>query len=208
MQIRKTRDERKKQLYRYVRHSYIENGIMPSVRELADYMKYGSTKSVVLLLRELERDGLIRVHKGKSRGVEILNVTPDDRAFLEVKEVSINVAGHEIYDNENILSTHFLPKSLFYKTGELVAVKFSGSSMRDVGILDGDNVIVKKQTTALNGQIVLAMIDEEIATIKRYYKSDNGVVRLHSENEDMKDIYPEKLDILGLVVGLVRNNIQ
>ncbi|MDR0751355.1 MAG: transcriptional repressor LexA [Christensenellaceae bacterium] len=205
---RKSVIERKKQLYDCIKNERFENGIIPSIRWICKKMQYKSTQSVSALLNMLEKDGLIKLHKKQHRGIEIVNTTPGDDAFLEVKEVGAISVHSEMFESDNIIDSHFIPKSLFNLSGELFMFKVSGSSMRKVGILDGDHIIIKQQQTANNGQIVAAMIDDEIATIKRFFKSENGIIRLHPENEDMKDIYPEKVSILGLVVGLVRTKIQ
>ncbi|WP_425447513.1 transcriptional repressor LexA [Dethiothermospora halolimnae] len=186
--------------------SEIENrGYPPAVREICKAVNLKSTSTVHGHLSKLEDKGYIRRDPTKPRAIEILN---KDNSYLPKKEV-INVpilgkvtAGKPILAVENIEDTFPIPLD-FAKNSEVFMLKVQGESMIDAGILDGDFVLVTKQNVANNGDIVVALIEDE-ATIKRFYKEKNQV-RLQPENKYMEPIIVKDVKVLGKVVSLYRN---
>ncbi len=121
--------------------------------------------------------------------------------------MGVVAAGQPILAVEDIEDYFPLPPDLKNDAGELFMLKIHGNSMINAGILNGDSVIVKKQSTANNGEIVVAMTEENEATIKRFFK-ENGHYRLQPENDSMSPIILSEVKILGKVVSLYRNNID
>ena len=172
-------------------------GRIPSVREICEATGLHSTSTVHLHLKTLESRGLIEREKGCNRCIKINKTEPTAQIPLLGKVT----AGLPILAVEEIES--YIPVSEELRRGrELFALRISGESMINAGILDGDIVIVNKTNVAENGDIVVALIDDE-ATVKRFYK-ENGHFRLQPENESFEPIITESLSILGTVISLVR----
>lgn len=181
-------------------------GYPPSVREICKIVGFSSTSTVHAHLNSLEKKGYIRKETNKRRAVEVIDMD-NSYANLPKKEiVTIPVvgtvtAGSPILAIENIEDT--LPISIdFIGQDESFALKVKGDSMINVGILDGDFVIVNIQNTANNGEIVVALIDEE-ATVKTFYKEKNHV-RLQPQNPSYEPIILEDVSILGIVKCVIR----
>ena len=124
--------------------------------------------------------------------------------MVDVPVIGKITAGEPILAVENVTDTFPIPLD-FVGTGESFMLTVRGESMIEAGILDGDYILVRKQNTANNGEIVACLIENE-ATVKRIYK-ENGYFRLQPENDGMRPIFTEQLEILGKVVGLIRNRI-
>lgn len=144
----------------------------------------------------------------KPRAIE---VTQEGKDALGIKPTTIPIvgvvtAGQPILAVEDVEDYFPLPPDLENDAGELFMLKVHGTSMINAGILDGDSVIVRKQQTAQNGQIVVAMTEDNEATVKRFYK-EKGHYRLQPENDAMAPIILDNVSILGKVVGLYRNDI-
>lgn len=156
-------------------------------------------------LEKLLAAGLIAKDPAKPRTLE---VTSAGRDFIGVQDHGIPIvgtvaAGVPITAIENIDDYFPVPDDLPYAADELFMLRVQGNSMIKIGILDGDQIIVKKQNDAENGQIVVAMTEEDEATVKRFYKEKNGI-RLHPENDSMDDMFFPDVTILGIVVSLYR----
>lgn len=196
------------QIYQYVEETLTERQCPPTIREIQDRFDIKSTSSVAYYLKKMEENGLVRVNRQKSRGLEIIGskqIRLSD--MMQVPLVGSIPAGQPKFAIEECEDTFALPRSLFHSAnGELFMLNVEGSSMKDVGINDGDIIIVRSQSSAENGQIVAALVNNDCATVKRFFKDHNGI-RLHPENSAMTDIYPETLSILGVVVGLIRTEI-
>jgi len=166
----------------------------PTLQEIAE--KLGVTKVTVLShLRHLERQGHIKRSYYRRRSIEIITST---RKLPLVGTIS---AGHPIEAIEDKVDVDIF--SVFKKNMEYFALKGSGESMIDDGIMDGDMVICEKRTTARNGEPVVALLEDGEATLKRWYK-ENGRVRLQPANEKLKPIYVERVRVQGVVVGVFR----
>ncbi|MDN6024129.1 MAG: transcriptional repressor LexA, partial [Lactobacillus sp.] len=197
------------EILRYIYDTVDHRSFPPTVREICAAVKLSSTSTVHGHLARLERKGLLIKDATKPRALEI---TDEGKKELGIKPKRIPVAGvvaagQPILAVQDIDEYFPLPPDLENDAGELFMLKIHGESMINAGILNGDNVIVKKQNTANNGEIVVAMTDENEATVKRFYKEKDHY-RLQPENDTMAPIILPEVTILGKVVGLYRNNID
>ena len=184
----------------YVRR-YSENyGYSPSIREICSALGIKSTATCHYYLKKLEKSGEINKVSSKKRAI---SVKKDDKSvdFVSVPVIGTVTAGTPILAYENTDGYCPLPDE-FGDEKELFMLKVKGTSMIEAGILDGDKVIVKKQNNAENGEIVVALIEDE-ATVKRFYKKENKII-LHPENDALSDIILDDVTILGVVEGLLR----
>ena len=206
---KKNNDTKQLEILRYIYDTVERRGFPPTVREICAAVKLSSTSTVHGHLARLERKGLLIKDATKPRALEI---TDEGKKELGIKPEKIPVvgvvtAGQPILAVQDIDEYFPLPPDLENDAGELFMLKVHGESMINAGILNGDSVIVRKQNTANNGEIVVAMTDENEATVKRFYK-ENDHYRLVPENDTMAPIILSKVSILGKVVGLYRNNID
>ncbi len=184
------------------------HGYPPTVREIGEAVGLNSPSTVHGYLKRLERDGKLEKAEGSSRALRItsprpsITIPPMEREFLEVPIVGRVAAGQPILAEENHEGTFFLPMD-FAQNADLFMLKVQGDSMINVGIYDGDYVIVRQQPVANNGDMVVALV-EDSATVKTFYK-ENGHFRLQPENDDMEPIIVNSVSILGLVVGVFRS---
>ncbi|MCX8721723.1 MULTISPECIES: transcriptional repressor LexA [unclassified Lactobacillus] len=197
------------QILRYIYDTVEKRGFPPTVREICQGVQLSSTSTVHGHLSRLERKGLILKDATKPRALEI---TEKGKKAIGVKPTEIPVvgvvtAGQPILAVEDIEDYFPLPPDLENDAGDLFMLHVHGESMINAGILNGDNVIVRKQSSATNGEIVVAMTDENEATVKRFYKEKDHY-RLQPENDNMAPIILNSVHILGKVVGLYRNNIN
>lgn len=184
-------------ILKYLRET-INEGVPPSVREICAATGLRSTSTVHAHLKVLEEQGYITRDEGLNRSIRI-NGAGDKTTQVPV--VGRVTAGLPILAFEEI--TGYIPFSEKKRAGrELFALNVTGESMRDIGILDGDIVICEKTPVAENGDIVVAMIDDE-ATVKSFYK-ENGVFRLQPHNPDFEPIIADEVTILGKVIALHR----
>ena len=195
----------KKQLeiLEYIKSQILERGFPPAVREICEAVNLKSTSSVHSHLETLEKNGYIRRDPTKPRAIEILddsfNLTR--REMVNVPIVGQVAAGEPILAQENIenyfpIPTEFMPNS------QTFLLKVKGESMINAGILDGDMVLVEQTSTASNGDMVVALIDDG-ATVKTFYKEE-GIFRLQPENDSMDSIIVKEVSILGKVIGVFR----
>ena len=201
--IMKNNDLTKKEklVFDYLVKTINENGYAPSVRDIGASLGIKSTSSVHLYLHNLEAKGFIEQDANKKRTIRIC--APYVKAFGKVPLLGAITAGTPILAVENFEGYVDLPwNSAKYATDELFALKVKGESMVEAGIFDGDVVIVRKGSYADNGQIVVALIEDE-ATVKTFYKED-GHYRLQPENKAMKPIIVEDVALLGIVVASFR----
>jgi repressor LexA len=194
--------DRQKAIYDFVLKIIRERGFAPSIPEIGKQFKIASTNGVSDHLKALEKKGYIR-RVGK-RAIEVLNTLgkPVLNATREIPLLGRVPAGKPFLSEENIEGILTIPADM--STGKTFALRVKGDSMIGAGIMDGDRVIVKQQSTAENGEIVCALIDGE-ATLKRFFKKD-GIVTLKAENEKYAPIILSQGEfrIAGRVVGLLR----
>mgnify|MGYP000999968740 FL=1 len=194
---------RQEQILAYIKSETEAQGYPPSVREIGRAVGLKSTSTVHGHLSQLERKGYIRRDSSKPRAIEVLpaaGVLPRSAA-VAVPLVGRVTAGLPVLAVENIEDYFPLPKD-FGEQGTLFMLRVAGDSMIEAGILDGDYVIVRQQENAENGEIVVALIDDE-ATIKRFFKEKDRI-RLQPENRFMDPIIVEDASIVGKVIGVVR----
>ena len=188
-----------KRVYECIQRSIADRGYAPSVRDICEELGYKSTSTVHLYLSRLEEMGYIRREDGKSRAVSIA-ARASGRGVPVLGQVT---AGIPVLAEENFDGyIDFVPNGTKYDKNNLFALRVSGMSMLYVGILDGDYVVVEKGDYAENGDIVVAMIEDE-ATVKTFYR-ENGGFRLQPQNPDFEPIIVKELSILGKVIATVR----
>ena len=190
------------QTYEYL-VSYIERyGYPPTVREICVNVGLDSTSSAVYHLKKLEKLGKITRSNNKNRAIELTERQNISSITLPI--IGTIAAGQPIFAEES-LSDKLVISENFFMGNNLFVLEIKGNSMIDVGIFNGDYVVISKQSIANNGEIVACLIDNE-ATVKRYYK-EFGYFRLQPENSTMRPIITDHVEILGKVVGLIRNKI-
>ena len=194
---------KQQEILEYIKETILKKGYPPAVREICEAGHLKSTSSVHSHLESLEENGYIRRDPTKPRTIEIL----DDCFNLTRREVT-NVpllgavaAGQPLLAQENIENYFPIPTEVL-PNAETFMLRVKGDSMVNAGILDGDQIIVAQQSSAENGEIVVALLDDS-ATVKRFYK-ENGHYRLQPENDFMDPIIVDQVKILGKVVGLIR----
>ena len=183
------------QILEYIRDR-LEDGLPPSVREICAALEIKSTSTAHKYLGELQERGLIEKGSRLNRAITL----SDDRS-IRVPLVGTVTAGQPILAVEEIEG--YIPyRSRSLHSRDLFALRVRGDSMINVGILDGDIIIIRQTPTAENGDIVVALIEDE-ATVKRFYK-EKGHYRLQPENDTMEPIIVDSVSILGRVVSLIR----
>ena len=179
-----------------------QKGYPPSVREIGQAVGLSSSSTVHGYLKKLEDKGILRRDATKPRAMEVLdNLEGEKVEFINVPLLGRVAAGVPLLAVENREELFPLPTH-FTGTGEHFMLTVHGDSMIEAGILSGDMVVVRRQHDANNGDIVVALMEEE-ATVKRFFR-ENGRVRLQPENSLMDPIYTTDLHVLGKVIGLVR----
>ena len=188
----------------YLKSKIEEKGYAPSVREVCADLGIKSTSTAHMYIERLASKGYIIRENGKSRTIIMAESDNLDRCpnKYSVPIVGQVAAGVPILASENLDGFLAFSTDKKYEPESLFALNVRGDSMKEIGILNGDVVIVEKREYADNGEIVVAMIENE-ATVKRFYK-ENGIFRLQPENKDMKPILVEDVTILGKVIANVR----
>lgn len=199
--------DKQKQILKCIRDTTLSKGYPPTVREICEAVNLKSTSSVHAHLAALENAGYIRRDGNKTRAIEVINNTETSTSqetsseAVMVPVIGNVAAGMPVLAVENILDHLPLPVHRLPNT-ECFFLKVNGESMINAGILDGDYLIVAKQNTALNGEIVVAMVDDS-ATVKTFYK-ENGHIRLQPENDFMDPIIVDDCTIIGKMIGVLR----
>ena len=195
------RGDNQAKILAYIQSAIKEKGYPPSVREICIATGLKSTSTVHGHLQRLQKKGLLQRASMKPRAISLPTPVGYGMESVEVPVLGTVAAGLPILAIEDVEEYIPLPQNMLGE-GEHYVLKISGDSMREAGILDGDYVVVRKQQTAHNGEIVVAMIDDE-ATVKRYYR-ENGLFRLQPENSEMEPIFAMDLTILGKIVASYR----
>ncbi len=193
-------NEKERAVYDYIAESIRKNGFSPSVRDIRTTLGFKSTSTVHTYLGRLEDKGYIIKEDGKSRTLR----TTSQKATVRLPVIGRIAAGQpilaaEVYDDADTVEISLEGK---YDADELFALRVTGESMIDAGILDGDVIIVRRTPQADNGDIVVAMVDDS-ATVKRFFRED-GHFRLQPENRTMQPIIVDEVAVLGRVVASVR----
>ncbi len=196
--------QREKEIYEYILQIKKRDGYPPCIRDIQNALEIKSTSTVHSVLCSLEEKGYIHRIQGKSRAVKIDGVFDRENGAVVTVPVLGNVAaGSPLLAAENCETYIDFPiQSKSDLHDELFALRVSGQSMIEDGILDGDIVIVRRRNVAVNGEIVVAMLDDG-ATVKRFYK-ENGRFRLQPSNKTMEPIFADEVMILGKVISVIR----
>ncbi len=206
-----TPSPKQQEILDFIEDSIKEKGYPPSIREMCKAVGLNSSSTVFSHLAALEKKGYIERDDSKTRGIRLtgtksvvnplLKQTESVADVLQVPVLGKVTAGAPILAVENIERTFPVPED-FAAGGELFMLHVSGDSMIEAGILDGDYILVRRQNSAVDGDIVVALLEDE-ATVKTFYK-ERDCFRLQPENRYLKAIYVRELIILGKVVGVFR----
>lgn len=198
--------KRQSEVLNFVKEFMVSHGYPPTVREICNSLGLSSPATVHSHLAQLESKGYIKKNSNKNRAIELLvnneYLTKKDDV-IEVPLLGKITAGSPIEAIERPNEYFSLPAYLIPKQKEVFTLKVSGESMINAGIFDGDIVIVERTNTARNGEIVVAMTDENEVTLKTFYK-ENGYFRLQPENDTMEPFIFKNITILGKAIGLYR----
>lgn len=196
--------DKQEQILAYIKENLRAKGYPPSVREIGKAVGLSSSSTVHAYLEKLEAQGYIRRDPTKPRAIDMLDETPwRQKDLVPVPVVGRVTAGQPVLAVENIEETYPLPAELIGRNDNVFMLTVSGDSMINAGIFNGDYILVQETHSAENGDIVVALIDGEEATVKRFFKEASRV-RLQPENDAMAPLYPEHVEIIGRVVGLFR----
>lgn len=196
--------QKQTEILEYIKSEILNRGFPPAVREICEAVNLKSTSSVHSHLETLEKNGYIRRDPTKPRAIEIVddNFNLTRRELVNVPVVGRVAAGEPILAVENVENYFPIPAE-FMPNAQTFMLNVKGESMINAGILDGDQILVQQQSTASNGDIVVALIDDT-ATVKTFYRED-GYYRLQPENDTMDPIIVrDNLQILGKVIGVFR----
>jgi repressor LexA len=193
--------KRQKEIFEFVKRYSAKHGYPPTVRDIGKAIGLTSSSTVHAHLANLEKLGLLRRDPSKPRALELLVDKARAAVTGAVPVVGQVSAGQPVLAEENIEEYVQIPDQAGGDVAEFV-LRISGESMKDAGILDGDHVVVRRQETAKNGDIVVALVGEE-ATVKRFFKESDHI-RLQPENSAMEPIKTSDAKLLGKVVGVLR----
>ena len=198
-------DEKDKQseIYDFLKSYTGSKGYPPSVREICEAVSLRSTSTVHGHLKRLEKKGMIKRDPSKPRALEIAELSAPKKEMINIPIVGKITAGLPILAAENIEDTFPIPLDYIKHDNELFMLRVSGQSMINVGIRDNDLAIIESTQNAINGEIVVALIDDS-ATIKTFFK-ENDHIRLQPENDTMEPILVDDCKILGKLVGIFRS---
>jgi repressor LexA len=197
---------RQREIYDYIKQHIQKFGTSPTLKEIAESMNLSSLATVSEHLDSLEKKGLIERVFGEARGIRIME--DSDSFYDPVDSIAVPVigyiaAGQPIEAIEDQTTTMNIPADFISKTKRTFVLTVVGESMIEDGILDGDNVICEQVNQVENGDIVVAVVDREYATLKRFYK-ERTRIRLQPANSKMDPIYAENIEIKGRVIGVIR----
>lgn len=205
----KRTESRQLEVLKFIHERVSTKGYPPTVREIGEAVNLSSTSTVHGHLSRLEKKGYIQRDPTKPRAIELtpLGLEAIDVVPTNIPLLGVVTAGEPILAVEDASDFFPLPPGLTNDQGHLFMLTIRGESMINAGILDGDQVIIRKQDIAQNGDIVIALTDENEATCKTFYK-ENKQIRLQPENDFMLPIFLPSVKILGRVVGLYRNMLS
>ncbi len=206
MEEKKELTKRQEEVLNYIKKFIAEHGYPPAVREIGAGIGLNSPATVFVHVKNLEKLGCIRQSSNKFRTIELLvenEYLEKDENVIKVPLLGKITAGSPITAIEQPDEFFDLPAALMPKSGEVFTLHVSGESMINRGIFDNDYVIVKRQQNAKNGDIVVAMTDENEVTLKTFYKEKDHI-RLQPENDTMEPLIFNNITILGIAIGLYR----
>lgn len=194
---------KQKEILEYIKAQILERGFPPAVRDICEAVHLKSTSSVHSHLETLEKNGYIRRDPTKPRAIEILDDTFNllRREVTNVPIIGRVAAGEPILAEQNIENYFPIPMEML-PNNQTFLLKVHGESMVNAGILDGDMILVEERQAASDGDMVVALVENE-ATVKTFYKED-GYIRLQPENDFMDPIIVDDVLIIGKVIGVFR----
>ena len=198
--------DRQKDILDVIKQAIAKNGYPPTVREIGAKLGLSSSATTQFHIKKLEEKGYIKKDTAKNRTIELLvpnEYIEDDEKIASVPLLGKVTAGNPIEAIEMPDEFFSIPVSLIPNKKEVFTLRVSGESMINVGIYDGDIIIVQRQNTANNGDTVVAMTEENTVTVKTFYK-EKDYIRLQPENDYMLPIILPNCTILGKVIGLYR----
>jgi len=199
--------ERQQQVYEYIRQTVTSRGYPPSVREICDAVGLSSPSTVHSHIASLVKAGLLRKDPSKPRAIEILDPAAsrpvDESRIRQVPLLGRIAAGSPILAAEDVENVFPLPSDLV-GTGPIFMLEVKGDSMIDAGILEGDYVVVRRQPDANDGEIIVALGEDEEATVKRLRREDGKVILIPENDSYEPMVYTEGVQILGRVVSVLR----
>jgi repressor LexA len=194
--------KRQKEILDYIKTYKDTHGFAPSLEEIGKYFKLKAVSTVHEHIDNLKRKGYIKKEMNQARGIELVDPTLLDGNFIEIQKLGTITAGEPIEaleDPEPIL----VNKDLLGNSGRYYALDVRGTSMIEEGIFDGDTVIIKEQSYADNGDTVVAIVQDNMATLKKYYKEKNRI-RLQPANEKLKPTFFRNVQVRGKLISLIR----
>lgn len=198
--------KRQEEILDFIKTFMVKHGFPPTIREIGEALGISSPATIHAHLKNLETRGVIRRNDTKNRAIELLvknEYEPQNELVIDVPLLGKITAGNPIEAIERPDEFFSLPSYLIPNNKEVFTLLVNGTSMINAGILDGDIVIVERKNTARNGEIVVAMTDENEVTLKTFYKEQNHF-RLQPENDTMDPIILQNVTILGKAIGLYR----
>ncbi len=189
-------NNKSQEVFDFIQKFIAENGYSPTVREICKACDIKSTATAFTYVNQLALRGFINKADNKNRAVSL------KQNVVTVPLIGTVAAGRPIFATENYEGFYSIPGN-FFSGEDLFMLNVHGDSMINIGMYEGDKIIVKRQETADNGDIVVAMVDDG-ATVKRFFKRDGKFI-LHPENDDMQDFVFDEVTVLGKVIGLIRN---
>ena len=189
-------NNKSQEVFDFIQKFIAENGYSPTVREICKACDIKSTATAFTYVNQLALRGFINKADNKNRAVSL------KQNVVTVPLIGTVAAGRPIFATENYEGFYSIPGN-FFSGEDLFMLNVHGDSMINIGMYEGDKIIVKRQETADNGDIVVAMVDDG-ATVKRIFKRDGKFI-LHPENDDMQDFVFDEVTVLGKVIGLIRN---
>ncbi len=180
------------------------HGYPPTIREIGSHFSF-SVKAAFDHVKALEKKGILRCNENRSRAIEIIHEAylPKDEG-LDIPLLGNVAAGVPLLSEENFDRMIKVPKQMLADTGQYYALLVKGESMHDAGIFDGDIAVIKYQQQADNGDIVVARVQDEAVTLKRFFRENNRV-RLQAENEEYLPLYTQEVQILGKLQMIIRD---
>ena len=194
---------KQQEILEYIKSQILERGFPPAVRDICEAVHLKSTSSVHSHLETLEKNGYIRRDPTKPRAIEILDESFNftRREMVNVPMVGRVAAGEPLLAEQNVENYFPIPME-FMPNNQTFMLRVKGDSMINIGIFDGDLVLVEQRQTARNGEVIVALV-EDGATVKRFFKEE-GVFRLQPENDALDPIIVKEVQLLGKVIGVFR----
>ena len=200
--MRKPRGDNQMKILEFIKQEIQNKGYPPSVREIGKAVGLKSSSTVHGYLARLEEAGLIKRDPTKPRAIDILDEKPWDKT-VKVPLVGAVTAGVPILAEENIEDVFSFPQGLIGTRDDAFMLRVQGESMINAGIFDGDYILVRQQDTANDNDIVVALVNDNTATVKRFFR-EKDCIRLQPENDTMEPFYEKNVAVLGKVIGVYR----